>query len=246
MPILYKKIFNTITNIIYPPSCLGCHALLNAKQYFCASCQHNLHFIQAPYCTILGLPLPKHAKTNAISFEALMEPPPFRRARAIFKHVDLARSLIALLKYGDRLDLIPFFIEYLTIIGKELLEETDIIVPIPLHYRRFFFRHYNQAAELAKALAKLNQKAYQPFALKKIKHTVPQTTLGRKSRLKNMNKIFICNPNKIKILHGKNILLIDDVYTTGATIKAACYALEEAKVKNIDVLTLSNSYKYNV
>lgn len=246
MRFLCKKIFNTIYKLIFPFNCVGCAVLLNKNTYFCAKCRQELYFIQKPYCSVLGLPLPKYASSDAISFEALMDPPPFKRTRSVFKHEGLARKLIALLKYSDRLDLIYIFTDYLNIAGAELINECDIIVPIPLHYRRFFFRHYNQAAELAKILAKRKNKDYQPFILKKVKHTIPQTRLGKKDRLKNMKEVFICNPDKVALVKNKNILLIDDVYTTGATIKAACKALSKAKVKNIDVLTLSNSYRYRI
>lgn len=243
---VFKKIFTYVYKLIYPSNCLGCGRLLKKATYVCAKCNQELYFINKPLCPILGLPLPKHALPSAISFEALIDPPPFTRARSVFKHEGLAKKLIAKLKYHDGLDLIPIFVYYLNIAGKELIGDCDLIVPIPLHYKRFFFRHYNQSSELAKNLAKINNKVFEPFALKRIKNTKPQTSLAKKDRLKNMNNVFSCNPKKIELLKNKKILLIDDVYTTGATIKAACKILKKAKVKNIDVLTLSNSYKYKI
>lgn len=243
---IYNIIFTYIYQLIYPENCLGCGILLKNTTSICAKCNQELYFIQKPFCPILGLPMPRNALPNSVSFEALIEPPPFSRARSVFRHSGLVRKLIASLKYQDRLDLIPIFVNFLNIAGAELIKDCDIIVPIPLHYKRFFFRHYNQSSELAKLLAKRTNKKFEPIILKRIKNTKPQTSLVKKDRLINMKKVFICNSKKLSIVKNKNILLIDDVYTTGSTIKAACKALKKAKVRNIDVLTISNSYKYKI
>ncbi|WJW79629.1 ComF family protein [Bartonella sp. TP] len=244
--IFVKQSLVFCTNIIFPPTCFGCGSKVQKHGDICQICYRDIHFIQEPYCPVygMGLGLINGVAKTTLSIEALMHPPPFRRARAVFQHRDLASRLISRLKYGDREDLAPIFAYHMLKKWPQLIKDCDIIVPIALHYKRFLSRRYNQAALLAKHLAKLAQKPYNPNILKRLKNTKPQASLRSKAREQNVKSAFTCSEKYKPIIQNKTVLLIDDVYTTGATVKAASKILLRAGAKHVDVLTLSNAHKY--
>lgn len=187
----------------------------------------------------MGTPFTYDQGEGFLSGEAIQSPPPFTRARSVVAHFGLARSLVTRLKYGDRTELAPFMAEWMTIAGKELIESADMIVPIPLHYRRFLKRTYNQAAELSRNIARSTGKPLQPFVLKRQKNTRQQVGLLKKARQRNMIGAFIVPEKEKAKIKDKRILLVDDVFTTGATARSATKALLRGGAKSVDVLTFS-------
>jgi ComF family protein len=172
-----------------------------------------------------------------LSAEAIADPPPFRRLRSVACHDGSARHAGISLKYYDRLDLAPWMARWMQRAGQELLEDCDVIIPVPLHRKRLWKRRYNQAAELARVLAKLSGKTYDPSALQRIKDTRQQAELSQSERLRNVAGAFRVPEAGRSSMQGRSVLLIDDVYTTGATVKAACRALLKAGAGSVDVLT---------
>jgi ComF family protein len=123
--------------------------------------------------------------------------------------------------------------------GRELLDECDVILPVPLHKWRFWSRRFNQSAELARALAQLSSKPFAPQAVKRIRRTNQQIGLGLKERKRNVDGAFRVPKEHDIHVRGRRVLLIDDVYTTGSTVKAATRALLRGGAKSVDVLTFS-------
>lgn len=226
-------------NLLFPPTCPGCGVFVEKTGTICPECWKQLHFITKPYCPVMGTPFTYDPGDGFLSGEAIQFPPPFARARSVVAHFGLARSLVTRLKYGDRTELAPFMAEWMTIAGKELIESADMIVPIPLHYRRFLKRTYNQATELSRNIAKRTGKPLQPFVLKRQKNTRQQVGLLKKARQRNMIEAFIV-PEREKVkIKDKHILLVDDVFTTGSTVRSATKALLRGGAKSVDVLTFS-------
>jgi ComF family protein len=123
--------------------------------------------------------------------------------------------------------------------GSELLKDAAVIVPVPLHPMRYLSRRFNQSAELGRALSKLAGVAFDPAILLRTKKTRQQVGLGANERQDNVRGAFaVADAQKIEIA-GKSVLLIDDVYTTGATVKAAAKALKKAGAAHVDVLTFA-------
>ncbi|WP_295946964.1 ComF family protein [uncultured Bartonella sp.] len=226
-------------NVLFPPTCPGCGAFVEKSGTICAECWQKLHFITKPYCPIMGTPFTYDPGEGFLSGEALQTPPPFQRARSAVAHFGLARSLVTRLKYGDRTDLAPSMAEWMIIAGKELLDDADVIVPIPLHYRRFLKRTYNQATELSRHIAKRSGKPLQPFLLKRRKNTRQQVVLLKKARQRNMIGAFIVPEKERAKIKDKHVLLVDDVFTTGSTVRSATKALLRGGAKSVDVLTFS-------
>ncbi len=113
-----------------------------------------------------------------LSAEAIADPPPFYRARSVAMHEGVIRDMVHRLKYNDRTDLGPWMARWILRAGSELLNDCDIIVPVPLHARRFWLRRFNQSAELARHLARLSGKPFDPDALKRVRQTRQQVGLG--------------------------------------------------------------------
>ncbi|WP_367173637.1 ComF family protein [uncultured Bartonella sp.] len=235
----FLKIGEHVMNLLFPPTCPGCGVFVEKTGTICPECWKQLHFITKPYCPVMGTPFTYDQGEGFLSGEAIQSPPPFTRARSVVAHFGLARSLVTRLKYGDRTELAPFMAEWMTIAGKELIESADMIVPIPLHYRRFLKRTYNQATELSRNIARSTGKPLQPFVLKRQKNTRQQVGLLKKARQRNMIGAFIVPEKEKAKIKDKRILLVDDVFTTGATVRSATKALLRGGAKSVDVLTFS-------
>ena len=138
----------------------------------------------------------------------------------------------------DHLENKKLLVNWLEIAGKDIFNEgVDLILPVPLHYTRIFERKYNQSAILAKELAKKKGIDIDFGCLKRCKKTQPQVMCSGKNRKKNVKGAFeVIDSSKIK---GKRIVLIDDVYTTGSTLKECAKVLLKAKAKSVDTLTIA-------
>jgi ComF family protein len=203
----------------------------------CGKCWSGLRFIEKPYCAVMGTPFAHDLGEGALSAEAIADPPPFRRARAAVIHDGVPRHMVHGLKYRDRTDLAPWMARWMLRAASELAAECDVVVPVPLHPRRFWTRRFNQAAELARFIARESEKPFAPEALARVKRTRQQVGLNSNERAANVRGAFRVPEGREIDVAGRTVLLVDDVYTTGATIKAASRALLRAKAAAVDVVT---------
>jgi ComF family protein len=174
-----------------------------------------------------------------LSMEAIADPPAYRRARAAVRYDDIARKLVHALKYGDRLDLAPLMGRWMANAGRELLADADAIVPVPLHWRRQWARRFNQSALLAEIIAKANGRAVAHGALKRVKATPQQVGLDKSGRAQNVQGAFRVSGEGKAEVAGRNLLLVDDVLTSGATIDACARALLRGGAASVDVLVFA-------
>jgi ComF family protein len=163
----------------------------------------------------------------------------YDRARAVAHFDGVVRDLIHRLKYGDRHDALRLFARWLRDAGHELLQDCDLIVPVPLNRWRLLRRRFNQAALLAAELEKLTGIASDPLALTRLKRTPSQVGLTNDQRRRNMAGAFAVIPGRAQALEGSHVLLVDDVITTGATIEACARALKRAGAARVDALSLA-------
>ena len=226
-------------DIVFPPQCLNCPALVPTHGTLCLACWQHLRFITDPYCHCCGAPFDFALGRGALCGECMRELPPFAQARAVFRYDDASRALVTRLKYTDQTQLAAVYGTWLAKFGRELIERSDMIVPVPLHYWRFVGRRYNQSALLADALAKHCGLAVIPDGIKRIRATQPQPGLTRKQREDNVRGAFAVHPKHVGALKGKNILLIDDVMTTSATVSQCAKTLIKAGALQVNVLTLA-------
>jgi len=126
-------------------------------------------------------------------------------------------------------------------VANPLLRDIDAIIPVPLHRRRLFKRRFNQSAYIAQHLSKLNKIPVDVMSLTRVKATPPQVGLSRSERQKNVRGAFkVLNNKKIK---GKRLVLVDDVFTTGATVEACAKVLLKAGAESVAVLTFARTFK---
>ena len=157
-------------------------ALDAALPPLCAACRSPLGDLGGLYCERLGIPFAYDPGPGVLSMEAIADPPAYGRARAAVRFDDVARDLVHRLKYGDRLDLAAIMGRWMARAGRELTEEADALVPVPLHWRRLWGRRFNQAAMLAQAVAATRDLPVLHGALRRVRATPPQVGLARAER----------------------------------------------------------------
>ncbi len=225
--------------VLFPPMCAGCRRLVVRPGTLCGECWPKIRFLEKPWCEVMGTPFSHDMGDGFLSADAIANPPPFARARAAVSYDDVARRMVQGLKYHDRTDLAPWMAGWMARAGAELLKDADLIVPVPLHRRRFLWRRFNQSAELARALARGAEKPFEPMALARTKLTRQQVGLGAREREDNVRGAFRVPMEADIKVRGRRVLVVDDVYTTGATVSAVARALKRSGAAAVDVLTFA-------
>lgn len=226
-------------DLVLPPLCLVCRAPIGADGALCPSCWSRVRFIGPPHCARCGLPFDESGGPHDICAGCAARPPRFDRARAVMRYDDGARPIVLRFKNADRLHATPALARWLARAAGPLLAEADLIVPVPLHWRRLLRRRYNQSAELARALARLSGKPWSAAAVRRRRHTPTQGHRGPAERRANVRAAFAVPDRSRPLVAGKRVLLVDDVLTTGATLDAVCLALSRAGAAAVDAVTLA-------
>lgn len=228
-------------DLVYPPVCAGCGTLLGSQPGLCAPCWSTLSFIERPFCEVLGTPFSHDPGKGILSADAIATPPPFDRLRAVALYDDRARALVHALKYRDRTDLAPMMARWMLRAGEGAAEAADAIVPVPLHRYRLVWRKFNQSAELARALGALAGTPVLLDTVRRTRRTRRQVGLGPRAREDNVRGAFAITGEGRERLFGRRVVLVDDVYTTGATVCAVTRALKRAGVAEVTVLTFARA-----
>ncbi len=246
-----QGVLSRLLDVALPPVCIHCHKPIAAHGHLCAPCWQSVHFITHPLCDATGLPLPydsqplvsglRKKRSKQLSAQALAHPPDYDRARAVALFNDVLRSLIHGLKYSDRREGLGLFGRWLLLAGRELLEDADLIMPVPLYRGRLWQRRFNQSALLSLELHKLTGVPVDVLALKRHRATRSQVGLSEQARRANVTGAFTLSPKHRTQIEHKNILLIDDVLTTGSTVDACTRALKKAGAAKVDVLVLARA-----
>jgi ComF family protein len=232
-----------LLDLVYPPACLVCRKAVAQQGALCPDCWREIAFIERPYCERLGAPFERDLdQPGLISPEAAANPPVFRRARAVARYdSDKARALAHRLKYYDRLELAEPMGRWMARAGAEILAEADILAPIPLHRLRLAARRFNQSAALARIVSRETGVPLETMALMRVKATTPQVGLSRAQRAANLSGAFHADSERAAALVGRNVVLVDDVLTTGATANAAARALLKAGAAQVDLLVFARA-----
>jgi ComF family protein len=225
-------------DVALPTLCVACRAPVSGEGV-CAACWAKLSFIAPPFCERLGIPFVYDPGPGILSMEAIADPPAYARARAAVRYDDVARKLVHGLKYQDRSDLAPPLGRWMARAGAEILNSADVIVPVPLHWRRGWSRRYNQSGALAKVIGGTCGVPVAGTVLKRIRPTPQQIGLSRSERAKNVQGAFQVPTERRAEVDGRRTVLVDDVLTTGATVDACARALLRAKAASVDVLVFA-------
>src|SRR5947209_16448396 len=225
-------------DIALPTLCVACREPV-AGVGVCAGCWAKLSFIAPPYCPRLGIPFVYDPGPGLLSMEAIADPPAYQRARAAVRYDDVARTLVHALKYHDRTDLAPAMGRWMARAGEELLAEADVLVPVPLHWRRGWSRRYNQSGALARAIERQAGVPVARDVLRRIRPTQQQIGLSRSQRASNVQGAFKVAADRNAEIQGRRVVLVDDVLTSGATADACARALLRGKAAEVDVLVFA-------
>ncbi|PIW25910.1 MAG: amidophosphoribosyltransferase [Rhodospirillales bacterium CG15_BIG_FIL_POST_REV_8_21_14_020_66_15] len=233
-----------LLDVILPPHCLACGVTVDEPGSLCPGCWDTVTFLGPPACARCGLPFEFDVGEGTLCAACIRRPPVYERARAVFAYDDASRDMILGFKHADRTEAAPAFGRWLARAGAELIGQADLVAPVPLHWTRLWRRRYNQSALLARALVRLARPgdrslAVIPDLLVRRRRTPSQGGLGAAQRARNVRGAFRVNPRFQARLRGARVLLVDDVFTTGATVEACARVLLRAGAGAVDVLTLA-------
>ena len=225
-----------LIDLVFPPQALDGGAR-PMSQGLSAEAWTRIHFIEAPLCDGCGIPFEYELGARCAACES--QPRAFDRARAACLYDESSRDLILQFKHADRTDLTPLFCAWLRRAAPDLIAEADVVAPVPLHRGRLFHRRYNQAAEIARPLARAAGVDYLPDVLRRVRDTGSQGGKSGSGRLRNVQGAFKVPERLRPLIAGKRVLLIDDVFTTGATAEACAKALKRAGATAVDVAVIA-------
>ena len=221
----------TLLDWVLPPTCPGCGL---EGEIICDDCQSKIIRVVGRVCKFCGQPV----KGSDICGPCRNDDHAYEAYRAYGYYTGVLREAVLRLKYQNDIGISRVLAKFLEDVVRSTSWEYDIIIPIPLSAKKLAERHYNQASRLAKPLAALLEKPFRPHALRRIREVGSQVGLDMRARLENVTNAFRAEPKEVK---GKNILLVDDVFTTGATMESAASELKIAGAKQVFALTLGKS-----
>jgi ComF family protein len=237
------NILKSTVDFVLPQRCPSCGDITNAGGPFCAACWNAMRFLSPPGCAACDVPLPFVESGGQICLNCIANPPRHDGIRAVVAYGDQSRQLALKLKYGGKIGLAVTIAEQLRRYLPDNSSGGDapiFAVPVPLHWTRLWRRGFNQSALIAKTLVKLgNEKAeglcFAPDMLVRTKRTPLLRGLSGAQRKKIVSKAFVIHPRWKDKVKGARILLIDDVYTSGATTDACVKELKKAGAQWVQI-----------
>jgi ComF family protein len=239
LPSVLAALAGQVADLVYPPVCAGCGIRNGSHRALCPACWATMRFIERPYCEVLGLPFSHDPGPGMLSAQAIAEPPVFDRLRSVAVYDGVTAQLTQSLKYRDRTELAAMMALWMVRAGGEHVSTCDGILPVPLHRSRFFKRRFNQSAELSRQMATLAGRPHLTDVLFRRKRTAQQVGLSARARQENVRAAFQVVDGRQDAVFGKRLVLVDDVFTTGATVSSAARALKRAGAAEVTVLTFA-------
>jgi ComF family protein len=246
-----KRLFRPVLNFFLPTRCLMCGVFTQipstieslAQPSLCSSCWQQLSFITEPYCGTCAAPLSFDGDSCRSCYGKEFE---FDSARAALVYNDAAKQLITRFKHSGQTGYARLFAPWMQAAMANHTEHYDGIIPVPLHFWRLFKRGYNQAALLAHGISLTQDNDSSTSipilknALKRVRHTPSQGHRSAPDRVKNIENALIADAVQVT---GKQLLLVDDVMTTGATLNECARVLKKAGAARVDVLILARAVR---
>lgn len=224
-----------IVDFALPPRCPGCGIVSAEQHLFCLDCWQGLRFLGDPCCHRCGLPFEYDSGDGAQCGACLADPPAYDRLRAAVAYGDIARRVALKLKYSGRpgvaLTLARFMQRHIS-----PADDGAVLMPVPLHRWRIWKRGYNQSALIVTALAKRTGLEPRLDLLRRVKATPPLKGMGRRERALAVRGAFQVVPGAKHAIAGRTIILVDDVFTTGATANGCAKVLKRAGAAKVNIL----------
>jgi ComF family protein len=227
-----SRLVRSLLDFALPPRCGGCGTIVDDIDSFCADCWRELEFLGPGGCSRCGLPL--KATDIDTCVVCLARPPRLDRIRAAVAYGDISRSIAMRLKYGRKVALARTMSRYMQPLLGDLPGDA-VFVPVPLHRSRLWRRGFNQSAIVARELSRRTGHAVAIDALRRVRATPPLKGLNRLQRRRTVAGAF--RANRPAELRGRNIVLVDDVLTTGSTANACARVLKRAGAARVDLVS---------
>lgn len=230
-------------DLLFPPQTLDDGPVPARSQAggFSAEAWSRIAFIDDPRCDGCGTPFEHELGAGVRCAACEARPHAFARARAACLYDETFSGVILQFKHADRTDLAPLFARWLSRAAADVLAEADAVVPVPLHRLRLLRRRYNQSAEIARPLARMNGLDYLPDALRRVRATRSQGGLSGSGRRRNVAAAFAVPASRASQVAGRRIVLVDDVLTTGATAEGCARALLQAGAASVDLAVVART-----
>lgn len=230
--------------LVFPPQCVSCGDPVESEFSLCGPCWRETWFISGLVCDLCGAPLPGEEAEGAVHCDdCLQNPRPWARGRAALVYRDNARRLTLKLKHGDRTELARPAAGWMLRAARPILAPDLLVAPMPLHRWRLLKRRYNQAALLARGVARGAGLEDCPDLLIRPRATPPQEGMSAEARFANMAGRITAHPRRAARIRGRRVLLVDDVMTSGASLAAAAEACHAAGAKEVFTLALARAVK---
>lgn len=225
---------SALIDLVLPPRCPGCGVLVQDDLQFCGDCWGALRFVTEPACTACGKPFAEGRDADLLCAECLAHPPLHDGIKAAVLYDDLSRAIVLRLKHGGKIGLARLIARHLT---RHLPTEGGdaVLVPVPLHRWRLWRRGFNQSILIARALAGERKLPVETDVLRRIRSTPPLKGMTRKQRAVAVRGVFDIPADRRARIAGKHVLLVDDVYTTGATAQACVRLLKRAGAARVTI-----------
>jgi ComF family protein len=235
------KFFNTLIGFLFPGRCRACGALIRdaSNPYICPACWSALRFPEGKLCPRCGAELGGREGESQVCDPCEAGENLFDKGLWVCGYNEAMRSAIHTLKYERKSRMARFLSDLMVSSIGEFMEEAkaEVLLPVPIHRKKLREREFNQASLLAKGIGKVYNIPVVEGCLVRDRETPPQSQLDREGRRSNVRGAFkVADAKKVS---GKSVMLVDDIYTTGATANECCRVLIEAGVRSVYVLTLA-------
>ncbi len=242
------RLAKSCIELVLPPGCAVCGTRIPPRKYkrykgdakyasFCDRCGRGIQQLVPPLCRICGMEIFAADGRDSLCGECLRNPPPYSKARSIVRYEEQVRRLVHTLKYQGEFSVLSGIAEVIRNYDLTEFADIDCIVVVPLHISRLRRRGLNQAAILARLFFADRLALLKPDWLMRIRNTVPQTALGRAARKQNLRGVFRVRPGAH--FAGARVCLVDDVFTTGTTVKECSKVIMESGAAEVKVLTFA-------
>lgn len=225
--------FRLALDYALPPRCPGCGTITPRDGIFCDGCWRTLDFLGGPACARCGEPFAQDLGPDTLCGACLADPPALDGVRAAVAYGEIPAALAIRLKHGGRPGLARTLAHHM----RRLVHgaEDGLLIPVPLHRWRLWRRGYNQALLIARALARDAGMDLAPDLLRRTRATPLLRGMGPAQRRKTVQGAFRIDPRQAERVRGRAVLLVDDVYTTGATVNACARVLKRAGASRVQL-----------
>lgn len=239
---IFRDSISALIELALPPRCHLCRTMLDSATplHICNDCLLTFETVAPPFCSICGTPFEGVGNNHPCGL-CIQHPPPWKQARAAFIHDGGCRKLINSFKYEHRSHLRRPIAMLTASVLKEFVESTnaDCLIPVPLHCKRLRNRGFNQSLLVAELTGSIWKIPVISRGLIRVRNTRPQMEMTAAERAENIKGAFA--PNNTDDIKGKSILLVDDVFTTGATVAECSRVLKHAGAKSVSVATVARA-----